>query len=361
MTFLSVAIVRINKVIITGSVIAAIFTVAGFSFFGKNLFNSLPIMLGVYLYAKVSGHPYNRFLLQALFGTALSPLVSEFAFNLHMPVLPSLLLGIFAGVLAGFLLPPLSMHFLRFHQGFNLYNIGFTAGIIGMFFLAILRGFGIQIETVSVLSSGNNPAFSVMLYGLFLYLLVFGLSLNRWSLKGLGALMKLPGTLVTDFVTLSGMGVTLINMALLGFLAATYVLLIGGELNGPVIGGVFTVVGFGAFGKHIKNVVPVLLGVFLVKLVDVNVPHATISILGALFGTTLAPIAGRYGILAGIVAGALHMFMVGNLSYLHAGMNLYNNGFSGGFVAAALIPLFDAIGQIRLSWRSKKAQDKSNS
>ena len=361
MTFLSLAIVRFNKVKITGSVMAAIFTVAGFSFFGKNLFNSIPIMLGVYLYAKVSGHPYNRFLLQALFGTALSPLVSEFAFNLQLPVLSSLLLGIFAGVLAGFLLPPLSIHFLRFHQGFNLYNIGFTAGIIGMFFLAVLRGFGIQIETVSVLSSGNNTAFSVMLYGLFLYLMVFGLSLNHWRVKGLGSLMKLPGTLATDFVTLSGMGVTLINMALLGFLATTYVLLIGGELNGPVIGGVFTVVGFGAFGKHIKNVIPVLLGVFLVKLVDVNAPRDTIPILGALFGTTLAPIAGRYGILAGIAAGALHMFMVGNLSYLHAGMNLYNNGFSGGFVAAALIPLFDAIEQIRLSRASGKMREKNGS
>ncbi len=358
MTFLSLAVVRLNKVKITGSVIAAVCTVAGFSFFGKNLFNSIPIMLGVYLYARVSGHAYNRFLLQALFGTALSPLVSEFAFNLALPVLPSLLLGVSAGALAGFLLPPLSMHFLRFHQGFNLYNIGFTAGIVGMFFLAVLRGFGIQIETVSVLSSGNNPAFSVMLYGLFLYLLLFGLAANRWRFKGLGNLMKLPGTLATDFVTLSGMGVTLINMALLGFLATTYVLLLGGELNGPVIGGVFTVVGFGAFGKHVKNVVPVLAGVFLVKIVDVNVPSSTISLLGALFGTTLAPIAGRYGILAGITAGALHMFMVGNLSYLHAGMNLYNNGFSGGFVAAALSPLFDAIGQIRTSRRNRLADEK---
>ena len=55
------------------------------------------------------------------------------------------------------------------------------------------------------------------------------------------------------------------------------------------------------------------------------------------------------------------MFMVGNLSYLHAGMNLYNNGFSGGFVAAALIPLFDAIEQIRLSRASGKMREKNGS
>ena len=37
------------------------------------------------------------------------------------------------------------------------------------------------------------------------------------------------------------------------------------------------------------------------------------------------------------------MTMTMNISYLHAGMNLYNNGFSGGFVAAALVPLLNEI------------------
>jgi hypothetical protein len=32
-----------------------------------------------------------------------------------------------------------------------------------------------------------------------------------------------------------------------------------------------------------------------------------------------------------------------NIGYLHGGMNLYNNGFSGGFVAAFLAPLFALI------------------
>ncbi len=40
-----------------------------------------------------------------------------------------------------------------------------------------------------------------------------------------------------------GLGAALINMALLGLLCVSYVLVLGGELNGPVIGGIFTVVG----------------------------------------------------------------------------------------------------------------------
>ena len=97
--------------------------------------------------------------------------------------------------------------------------------------------------------------------------------------------------------------------------------------------------------KHIGNVWPILAGVFLANLLNVHELNATTALLGALFGTTLAPIAGFYGPIYGIVAGVLHMAMVSNISYLHAGMNLYNNGFSGGFIAAALVPLFDMIKQ----------------
>lgn len=38
---------------LTGALIAAMFTVTGFSFFGKNIVNSIPLMLGVYLYIKL--------------------------------------------------------------------------------------------------------------------------------------------------------------------------------------------------------------------------------------------------------------------------------------------------------------------
>lgn len=41
-------------------------------------------------------------------------------------------------------------------------------------------------------------------------------------------------------------------MGLLGLVSTFYVLIIDGSLNGPVIGGIFTVVAFGAFGKHLK-------------------------------------------------------------------------------------------------------------
>jgi hypothetical protein len=73
---------------------------------------------------------------------------------------------------------------------------------------------------------------------------------------------------------------------------------------------------------------------------------STVLLLAALFGTTLAPISGHYGPLVGILAGMLHTAMVMNIGDLHAGMNLYNNGFSGGFIAAAMVPILDALKEI---------------
>ncbi|MHB1314336.1 MAG: DUF1576 domain-containing protein [Christensenellales bacterium] len=351
MTLSSLALVRLNKAEINGNLASAIFTLAGFSFFGKNLFNSIPITFGVFLYAKLEGEPFRKYILYALFGTALGPLVSEISFNLGLPALTGIFLGAAAGVAAGFLLPPLTEHFRKFHQGFSLYSTGFTTGIIGMFFLALLRGIGIDVVPVSIVSSGNNVQLALFLCLLFASMLLFGLAVNRWRFFGLLQLFKQTGRGAPDFMQAAGTGVILINMSLLGFLMTAYVLLWGGQLNGPTLGGIFTVVGFGAAGKHIKNVTPVLLGVLIAKFINVYDPSSPVALLAALFGTTLAPVAGTYGFFAGMAAGALHMAVTMNLAYLHGGMNLYNNGFSGGFIAAALVPVLDAVKRIRLSRR----------
>lgn len=355
MTLVSICMVCLNQAPVSGSIAAAIFTVAGFSFFGKNLYNSIPIVLGVYLYARMLKQPYNRFLIQSLFGTALGPLVSlvTFAIGIRQPF--GIILGMGCGVLAGFLLPPLSAHFLRFHQGFNLYNIGFTTGIVATFFIAVMRGFGVEVATVSIVSTGNNRSLSIMLYSLFTVMLLLGLAYNRLGLRGYRHLLDQSGKLASDFTVIAGPGITLVNMSLLGMLSTSYVLLIGGQINGPIIGGIFTVVGFGAFGKHLRNVIPIFAGILLANLFNIYDPHSTTGLVSTLFGTTLAPIAGYYGAGYGVLAGFLHMALVTNISYLHGGINLYNNGFSGGFVAAALVPVIDIISQVLAERRQERA------
>ena len=353
MLLMSLLMVKINGQEINGLMIAAIFTVTGFSFFGKNIFNTIPITFGVFLSAKMEYLPFRRYLAQALFGTGLSPLVSEISFNLGLPMGQGIILGVAAGIIAGFVIPPLAANFSNFHHGFNLYNIGFTVGIVGMFFIAIIRSMGIEIQAVSIISSGNNNVFATIFYSLFAIMFLIGLCINDWSLKGYFSLLSLTGRSGTDFTVTSGFGLTMINMSFLGCLATSYVLAMGGELNGPTIGAILTVVGFGAYGKHMKNVIPIIIGVFIAKSFNMYEHSSTLAILVALFGTTLAPIAGHYGVVAGIIAGFIHMAVTMNIGYLHGGMNLYNNGFSGGFIAAAFVPFLDAIIRFRESRRKQ--------
>lgn len=107
-------------------------------------------------------------------------------------------------------------------------------------------------------------------------------------------------------------------------------LVVGSDLNGPTIGAILTIVGFSAFGKHPWNVVPIMLGVFIASLTkqwDASTPSA---VLAALFGTTLAPIAGRFGWRWGIVAGFIHSAVAQSVGQLHGGLVLYNDGFAAG-------------------------------
>ena len=343
-----------NHTSFSGPLVAAVFTIGGFAFFGKNLYNIWPIMGGVMLYAKYQNESFGKFILPAFFGTALGPLVSQISFGFFLPPVLGISLGILSGIIAGFILPPLANHFIRFHLGYNLYNIGFTSGIIGLLFMSILRGVNLETPATLILLKGHTKGLSVYLAVLFLSMIIYGFSTCTDIVKGLSHLFSHPGRLVSDFVASDGFPVTLINMGLLGFLSTAYVTLTGGTLNGPILGGIFTVVGFGAFGKHVRNVIPVMAGIYLANMVFHWEVSSTTSLIAALFATTLAPIAGAYGIIPGIIAGFLHMAVVMNVGYLHGGLNLYNNGFSGGFVAAIMVPILDSLKINSHTWEDER-------
>lgn len=332
-----------SKVNMNGPIIAAIFTIGGFALFGKNLYNVWGIMLGVYLYAIVQKEKFSKYILVAFFGTALGPMISQVTFGLGFSVAQGIVVGNVVGIIAGFVLPPLAHHFMKFHQGFNLYNLGFTAGVVGTLFMAVFRAFNLQSQTVLIVAEGYNVILGIYLAILFVSMIVIGFVFNNRSFRGYKKILQNSGKTVADYVTIGGLGLSLINMGLLGLLTIGYILLVKGDLNGPIIGGIFTVVGFGAFGKHIKNTLPILLGVYVATLFQVWDTNSTGALLAALFGTTLAPIAGEYGWKSGMVAGFLHMAMVMNIGYLHGGMNLYNNGFSGGLIAATLVPIINSL------------------
>jgi len=106
LTLINILILWRLKIIINGYSISAIFIVAGFAFFGKNIFNIWPIYIGCYLYAKHQKKNFKNVAVIAMFGTALSPLVNEIAYGLKLSPSIGLPLGILVGILVGFILPP---------------------------------------------------------------------------------------------------------------------------------------------------------------------------------------------------------------------------------------------------------------
>ncbi|HFJ6291235.1 TPA: DUF1576 domain-containing protein [Enterococcus faecium] len=348
LTLLSVLLAYRHKVILNGPLFASILTVTGFSFFGKNLYNSISIILGVYLYAVFVNKPFSQYIMIGLFGSALSPVVSYITFGMRFPLLIGILLGNLAGIAIGLLLPPLAAQTLVFHRGFTLYNIGFTSGLIAMTFTAVLRLFSYSIvENTLVFNEYHFPLIWII-FGFFSLTVGIGFYYNSFRLSGIREIFDSSGKLTTDFIANSGIGATLINIGLVGLMLSSYVLLVGGQLNGPVIGAILSAVGFSAFGCHLKNSFPILVGIFIASLFGTfHEITSTGMLVAAVFGTGLAPISGFYGSFYGVIAGVLHIALVHNVSTLHGGLNLYNSGFSTGFVAGILVPILDNFTAVR--------------
>ncbi len=342
LTLISIFMIYCLKINISGMSIVAIFLMSGFALFGKNILNVWFIILGVFIYAKVQKDKFNKYIYIALLGTSMAPIITEILFVIDQPLRIRISLSIVIGISIGFVLPPLSVHMMKVHQGYNLYNIGFTAGIIGTILVSLSKSYGYVTRSNLIWSSGNNLILGVYLLLLFTFFIITGFCLNGSSFSRTFKIYHYSGRLISDFVLMEGFGPTLINMGLNGLFAMGYILIIGGPLNGPTIGGILTIVGFGAFGKHIKNMTPTFIGVLIgsiTKIWDINDP---IILMTALFGTALAPIAGQFGWKYGVIAGFINSSVVLSVGVLHGGMNLYNTGFSAGIVAAVMIPIIEA-------------------
>ena len=168
----------------------------------------------------------------------------------------------------------------------------------------------------------------------------------------------------TDFSDKFGMPLCMINLAVYGFCILAYLNLVfiipdvfpalpaGVGFTGPTVGVVFAALTFAADGQHPRNVFPIVLGYIALFLTMVaicliagfDIPWTLSTqayINGLAFATGLCPIAGRYGIGYGILAGALHAMICTVTADMHGGYVLYNGGFTAGLTALVLIPILD--------------------
>lgn len=338
----STLLVRFQKMPFTGLSVACLFMMGGFALLGKNVINSIPILLGGFLYACYKSEPFSKYTYLTLFATCLSPMVSFFMLHTGAEVhYVAMMLG---GALIGFVVPAIAGYTVRIHQGYNLYNVGFAAGFVGLAMVSVLRGFGMEFNTKSSWSTQYNLSLTILVTSILLGLFILGVVLGCRSWSGYRRVMSHSGRVVADFFALEGMGVTFVNMALVGAIGLLYLAFLRVPLNGPLVCCLFALIGFASFGKHPRNVIPVMAGAVIaasfMKNVSLTAPG---TLLATLLCTGLAPIAGQFGGLWGMAAGFLHMAIVQNTSYLYGGLNLYNNGFSAGLTCVIMIPLIEAL------------------
>lgn len=294
----STLLVRLQRMPFTGLSVACLFMMGGFALLGKNIVNSAPIVLGGFLYACYKSEPFSKYTYLTLFGTCLSPMVSYFM--LHTSVEIHYVGMVLGGAVIGFVVPAISTYTVRIHQGYNLYNVGFAAGFVGLGLASVLRGCGMEFQTMHSWTTGCNLPLTILMLCILGGLFILGVILGCRSWPKYRRILSHSGRVVADFFALEGMGPTFVNMALVGAIIAA------------------------SFMKNLSLTSPGVL-------------------LATLLCTGLAPIAGQFGGLWGLAAGFLHMSIVQNTSYLYGGLNLYNNGFSAGLTCVIMIPLIEAL------------------
>lgn len=179
--------IKLLKLKMTGLIFAGILTIGGFAFFGKNILNISIVFIGIYLYAQYKHISIKSIIIIFLFSTGIAPISSLFIFGLGIPLLYSIPLGLFVGILSGFSI---------------------------------------------------------------VFMLV-GLMLNDFKMENYKKILSKSGRAITDFTREDSYGITLINIGLTSFLVITIIIVLNIKISGPIMGAIMVVMGFSAFGKHI--------------------------------------------------------------------------------------------------------------
>jgi len=337
-TLLSIALIYFHREEPNGSSLMAIGCMAGFSLFGKNFVNIWPIIIGNWLYAIYRKEHFLRYTQVALLSTALSPLVSFMALR-EGATAWHLVLALFAGLVIGFVMPPLSNYTYRIHNGMNLYNTGFAAGLLAMILVPIVHAFGAAPQSAYYWSTEYHNETLIYLLILLISMAAAAFILDRKVLTKYKELVRSRGHIPNDYLKKFGAPAVLLNTAICGGIGLAYILLTGGVLNGATLGSIFVILGFSAFGKNPRNILPIMAGVLIGSYLNTWPIDAPALQIAGLLCTTLAPITDYFGTVIGLFAGFLHSSVVLYAGSPLAGLNLYNNGFSAGIVATVLYPV----------------------
>ena len=374
-------IIYVCKVHANATTFAGYMLVIAHGFYGLNFINMWPPFIGVLLYCLIMKKKISENIHIAFFATALAPFVSELLFrytvtnfNLSTPQFTWLgvVLAIVCGIAIGFAVMPLLPPTTTIHRGYSLYKAGLAIGILGIFIYAFMYStLGKEMPADLIIT---NPEYFALPYAyrgfmniffIILFVLTFfiGFFMNHRRIRNYKNLLHCTGY-GTDFTDKFGMPLCMINIAIYGLCILAYLNLIfilpdifpslpkGVGFTGPTVGIVFAALTFAADGQHIRNVFPIVIGYILLfaivfvicSIAGVDLPWSLSTqayINGLAFATGLCPIAGKYGIRYGILAGLLSAIICTVTADMHGGFVLYNGGFTAGLAALVLIPMLD--------------------
>ena len=343
------------KVKFSGVALAGVVTILGFAFFGKNLLNIAPVWLGFYVYTLIKRTALNQYTGTFLFATGIAPITSFMMFGIpDLSLMIAIPLGILSGVIAGWLTPMVVSIVGKFHQGYNLYNTGFGLGFIAMLFTAILRALGVDVAVEPTLTFNSHNFFFFFTLLTSLLLIVGAYVIHRQAHRPWLRLLQSPGNLPSDFFKEYGLAATLLNVGSIGLLSLFLIQSLNFQISGPMFAGILTFMGFGAYGKHIRNSLPVITGLILASMI----PGFSLTNLGpsiaVFFVTALAPVGGKFGIFYGLLAGFIHLIIAPQALALQGGFDLYNNGFTGGLVAGIVVVIAQNFPISSIRWPFRK-------
>jgi len=323
-----------------GKVIAALFLTFGFSLFGKNLLNTVPIMAGVWLYGRTHGKKFTEMVVTAMISTTIAPIVSEMIFlNDHFSII-KFIAAYLIGIFVGFIFPLIADYVQGMHNYYCLYNGGIAGGFIATMFAGFLRGIGIEIAPMDLWDTTYTKELAVLVYSIALALIIYGLVSEKFfnAVKKYKTLLCEHDPYDCDYL-LKYHNTCYINIGIMCIVSASLMLILKRPINGPVLGGIFTVSGFAACGKHLRNAIPIIIGSIIAGYLNHLDFDASVNTLAILFSTGMAPIAGRYGWHWGIITGFLHVSVAVFIGDINGGLNLYNNGFAGSFISVLILPI----------------------